>query len=54
MAKNNARDDGLCIVGGESGGKVRLSKEGRRVLGVNKKVVKEAKFWDRVVDKKCR
>jgi len=54
MTKNNAYEEGFYIIGGESGGKVRLTKEGRRMLGIKKKVLKDTKFWDLVFDTKRR
>ena len=52
MAKSNACDEGFYIIGGESDGKVRLTEDGRRILGINKKVVKDTKFFGLVLDTK--
>ena len=50
MTKNKTYGEGFYIIGGISGGKVRLSKEGRRMLGINKKKIKEQKFFDLIFD----
>ena len=46
MAEKNTREEGCYIVGGESNGKVILSEEGRRMLGIKKKKITSEKFWD--------
>lgn len=51
MAEKNTHEEGCYIVGGESNGKVILSEEGRRMLGIKKKKITSEKFWDLVFDK---
>ena len=51
MAEKNTHEEGCYILGGGSNGKVILSEEGRRMLGIKKKKITSKKFWDLVFDK---